>query len=486
MRLPLTGKPYTSKSDIASNQVMINLYAELNNDHQAPVPITHYLMPGTVLFGTPANPAASRGSYRTSLGTSYVVVGPTVYFVATNGALVFVGSIPDRASQVIMADNGLAVVLVDGVEGWAIDMASNAFGQIIDPAFYGADFVVFLDTFFVFNRPDTNQFYISLSMVTYALLTAGTAFDPLDIAAKSGSADFIVGISTTHKELWLIGELTTEIWIGTGAADFYFQLQQGAYVDHGCAAPFSIASLDVVTFWIMQDKQGSGIVVKGAAGALDEISSPGIVNIIKNGVFADAVGTCFQIEDHVFYVVSLPTQNKTIYYDLKSDRWGQWSWLDVGNGSRNRHRIQSAFYFNGKNLISDWEDGTVWQLDVDTLTDNGDPIIRTRTFAHMVDGDFNRVIYQSFDADMEVGTSPQVDESAGEELPAVSLSWSDDRGKTFGQPVEQSLGNLGEYLTTVSWNRLGQARDRVFKLEWSAAVVTALNGAFITLKPSRS
>ena len=33
------------------------------------------------------------------------------------------------------------------------------------------------------------------------------------------------------------------------------------------------------------------------------------------------------------------------------------------------------------------------------------------------------------------------------------------------------------FLTTVIWNRLGMARDRVFKLQWSAPVKTALNGA---------
>lgn len=70
--------------------------------------------------------------------------------------------------------------------------------------------------------------------------------------------------------------------------------------------------------------------------------------------------------------------------------------------------------------------------------------------------------------------------------PMISLSWSNDRGKTFGFPVEQSLGDIGEYLTTVSWNRLGMARDRVFKLQWDAAVPISLNGAFITFKPNRS
>lgn len=489
MRLPLAGVPYFSKSQLASNQRSVNLYAEKNEDPQSSFPFTYYQMPGTTEFGVPNLPAKTRCFYRTSIDTAYVVIGPTVYSLQSNGALVFVGSIADRASQVIMADNGLAVVLVDGVEGWAINTADNSFGEIIDAAFYGADYVLFLDTFFVFNRPDTNQFYISGSMVTYALLVGGGAFDPLDIAAKSGSADPIVALATAHKDLWLIGELTSEVWIGTGAADFYFQLQQGAYINHGCAAQFSVASMDVLSCWIMQNKQGSGIVVQAAGYELKEISTPAVVSAFKSyGVagLAEAVGTMFQVEDHAFYVLSFATANKTWCVDIKSGMWAELSWLNIDDGTDNRHRMQYAAFVFGYNLIADWEDGTVWKLDPDVFTDDGDPIIRLRTFMHMVSDDYNRIVYKNFDANMQVGTSPQIDVDAGEELPVVDLSWSDNAGVTFGNPVSQSLGNQAEYLTTLSWNRLGQARDRVFKLQWSANLNTNLNGAFVTVSPSRS
>jgi len=61
----------------------------------------------------------------------------------------------------------------------------------------------------------------------------------------------------------------------------------------------------------------------------------------------------------------------------------------------------------------------------------------------------------------------------------IFLKYSDDRGHSFGSPVGQPLGSLGEYLTTVTWNRLGYARDRVFSLEWSCPRPTALQGAFV-------
>lgn len=61
----------------------------------------------------------------------------------------------------------------------------------------------------------------------------------------------------------------------------------------------------------------------------------------------------------------------------------------------------------------------------------------------------------------------------------IFLSWSNDRGHTFGSPVGQLIGARGAYLTSVSWSRLGYARDRVFSLHWSVPVKTALQAAWI-------
>jgi hypothetical protein len=66
------------------------------------------------------------------------------------------------------------------------------------------------------------------------------------------------------------------------------------------------------------------------------------------------------------------------------------------------------------------------------------------------------------------------------------LDWSDDRGHTFGNPVGQSMGGQGEYLTQAQWQRLGLARDRVFRLTWTSPVRTALQGAWIEAQPALS
>lgn len=567
-RFPLISAAYAGKSVISSGQECVNLYAEFvgNIDPQAPTPMTYYLTPGTSLFGKNEEYVfPSRGSYRTSRGTAYYVVGQQVYYVGSNGSLTVIGIIADRPSLVKMKDNGLVVVLVDGANGYVIDMVSNAFAQILDPNFYGADWVELLDTFFIFNNPGTNQFYISVSNADYGMLTntaiatgilttagsgyvngtyqnvpltggsgsgakativvgggvvtnltitdpginytvgntlsadnanlggsgsglvwtintTASAFDPLDIAAKSGFNDPILSIAAVHRELWLIGNLTSEVWIGTGAADFYFQQVQGAFINHGTAAQYSMANQDTLVFFIQQNQQGNGLVVQGQGYDVTEISTPRIVKEFKNySTLEDAIGFCFQIQDHAFYALVFPTADKGWLYDLNSKQWSEWNWLD-SNGVLHRPRINNCMFAFGLILGGDWQTGNLLHLNADIATDytnenNTGPITRIRTFPHIVGKEFNRFSSTSFDADVEVGT---VEDST--ETPQISLSWSDNRGVSYGNPVLQDMGRTGEYLTTISWNRLGLSRDRVFKLQWSTNCITALNGGFVDLR----
>ena len=493
MRLPLISASYAGQSVIASGQECVNLYAEVNAnvDPQAPVPITYYQTPGTDLFVDLGVNAKVRGEYRTSIGTAYAVAGPNVFYIAYDpitqqSTAILIGSIADAPSQVYFKDNGLCVVLVDGTSGYVISMASNAFAKIVDPNFYPADFVDLLDTFFIFNNSGTNQFFISVSNASYALLSTIGAFDPLDIAAKSGFNDPIVGLIVVHRELWLIGTLTSEVWIGTGAADFYFQQVQGAFINHGSSAAYSIASQDVLVFFLQQDQQGNGLVLQGQGYDVTEISTPRIVAEFKSYItLADAIGFCFQVSDHSFYALVFPAANKSWLYDLSTKQWLEWNWTDI-DGNLNRHRANCCMFAFGLILLGDFENGRILHLDPDIYTDYfpatpTGPITRIKTFAHITGQNYERISYKNFDADIAPGNI-----SDQEDDPHIFLSWSDNKGVSYGNPVAQSMGKTGEFLTTVSWNRLGMGRDRVFKLQWSANLKTALNGGFIELTKART
>lgn len=477
-RIPLLGGAYESRSVIASAQESINLYSEANNpDASPPVPATSYPTPGLGLASTPPYVEGMRNLYRASNGNLYSVIGPNVYAVSSTFTWTLLGTVPDATTPFWFADNGLVIAMVNGTAtGYAIKMSDNTFGTISSTNFYGGTSVAAQDTFLIFNRPGTAQFYISLSNVTYDMLVGGTGFDPLDIASKS-TADPIAALATLHGELWLIGELNTEPWYDAGAADFAYQRIQGAFVAHGCAAPYSVAAVDNSILLLSQDQQGHGVVVMSDGYAFRQVSTHAIEQDIQSySTISDAIGYCHQIEGHLFYVLTFPTADKTWSFDIATGQWHRRASID-GNGVLHRHRSNCYAFAYGMNFVGDYQNGNLYTLSNEVFTDNGVPIPRIRSFPHMVE-DGNRVIYRQFQADMATG---QIADGDTADPPQLSLRWSDDKGFTFGNPVMQSMGATGQYITSPNWQRLGMARDRVFELSWSVNADTALNGGWINV-----
>ena len=375
-----------------------------------------------------------------------------------------------------MADNGTTLVLVDGTtSGYTIDLATNAFAALVDPtgSFVGADRVRYLDTFFLFNKPGTQFFYTSLSN--------GVVFDPLYIAGKVGYADNLIALEVMHREIWLVGEKTTEIWFDAGSAAFPFQLVPGAFIQHGCTAKNSVVAQDLAVFWLSKDPQGANIVLMGSNYNVERISTHAIEHQFATySTVSDAIGYIYQEEGHMFYVLNFPTADATWVYDISQKLWHERVWLD-GNGIEHRHRSNVFAHAYGSYVVGDWQNGNLYALDQNNYTDNGAPIKRVRSFPHTLN-ELKRIIYRKFIADMQTGA--QTDPTAT--APVLSLRWSDDRGASWSNYVTQPLGAVGQFLQNIQFRRLGMSRDRVFELTWSSPVMTALNGAFVDVEACAS
>ena len=505
MRVALKSGAYQARSIIANCQRSVNLYGE-QNPEDAPVPFTYYPTPGLVAFGAPAQTGPGRGIYRASNGVLYAVVNQQFCSVDASGNFTVLGALNFSATTpVSMKDNQTTLFIVDGTgAGYTYGLYSGTFAAMSDPAFYGSDRVDFTDTYFVFNKPATGIFYISNSNAT--------TFNSLWFADKIGAQDLLVVAAVVHREIWLLGERTSEVWINSGAADFPYQIMTGAFIQHGCAAKYSVAQMGDALFWLGQDDQGGNVVLKGQGYQSMRVSTHAIETALASyATVADAVGYTYQQEGHQFYVLTFPTADKTWVLDIVSNQWHERVWLD-SNGVEHRHRGISAAYAYGKNLVQDWQTGQIYAFDLNTYTDNGAPIIRRRGFPHMGNNG-NRVFYRQFIADMEVGRDPntQIDVALGPDVVAdtglapdvvpvflgadtayqtipgkVYLRYSDDRGATWSDPIDDDLGATGEYLASLQYQRLGMARDRVFELFWSAPIRTALNGAFVEAKTAIS
>jgi hypothetical protein len=474
MRIPLTSGAYQAQSVIANAQRSVNLYGEAN-PQDAPCPFTYYPVPGLTLVSTPPVTGESRCIYTASNGARFEVVDQFVYSVNDANVYTKIGVLTSHTGIVSMVDNSLDVFIVDGtVNGYTINLESGVMSTVSDPSFYGADKVDFVDTFFIFNRPGTQQFYISLSN--------STGFDPLDIASKSTYPDNLVTHAVMHREIWLFGELTTEVWYNTGASDFTFGRMPGVFIEHGCAAKHSVTKIDLALFWLGKDLQGQGVVFAGRNYMAERISTHAIEQEISTYErIDDAIGFSYLQNGHAFYFLTFPTANVTWCFDVVTGQWHQRAYLEA-DGSLSRHRANCYSFNKGRCLVGDWETGLVYQFDLNAFTDNGTTMEYIRGFPHIEGSDGNRVMFRQFIADMEVGNGLP-DDSDG---PEIRLRWSNDRGRSWGNWVVASLGKVGEYLTSIQWQRLGYSRDRVFELSWSAPVKTALNGAFVDVSRVRT
>lgn len=489
-KIPLLGGMYEARSVIASAQRCVNLYPERNAE-DAPFPLTCQLTPGLLQLIEPLN-APSRCAFTASNGKLFEVIGSTVYYTNSKWIRQPLGTIPSLITPVSMADNGLVVLIVDGTpSGYVIELSSNRFAPVSgqNSAFYGGDRVDFVDTFFVLNRPGTAQWYISLSNATFANMTGtispgatAAAFDPLDIAAKTGNPDPIQSVIVMHREPWLIGTETTEVWYDSGSPQFAFAELPGVFIEHGSVAKYSICKQDLMVYWLSQDRQGTKIVLMGNQYAARRISTHSIEQQLSMYDFvSDAIGFTYQQLGHTFYVLTFPSANATWVYDVAENLWHERTYTD-NNGLENRIRPATCASAYGIIVVGDWQNGALYQWDLDTYTDNSDPIVRRRGWPDIQLGN-KRAEHSRLVLDIGVG---EIVDTLTSDVPHISLRYSDDRGRSWGNSRLYSLGSTGQYSVSVLFTQLGQARNRVYEVFWAIPTFTALNGGDVWVTPSET
>jgi hypothetical protein len=483
MKLPLTVGAYQASSIIAAAQRCVNLYGEKNPDDSV-FPFTFYPTPGLITLST-APEAGFRGAYVSSTNDLFVCVGQGIYRVMPDWSFKRLGVVGTYGTPVSMSDNGTRLVIVDGsVNGYVVNLTTYAWiaidatatdsetaasGDGTSSAFYGSDRVDYADTFLIFNKPNSPQFYISDS--------AAVTFDPLNFAGKVGGSDNLVVAIVVNLYIWLLGEMTTEVFYNSGAADFPYAREPGVFIQHGCAAKYSVARMDNSIYWVAKDPQGQGMIMRSDGLSAVRISTHALEQEIQGYArIDDAVGYTHQLGGHLFYVVTFPTADKTWAFDLATGEWAERLWMDT-SGVFHRHRGACYAFWQGKALVGDWENGNLYEMTPDAMDDAGAAMEHVRSFPDMCN-EGARLMFREFIADMQVGAGLE-----GSKVdPQVRLRWSDDRGASWGNAISSTLGKIGETLTSVQFQRLGMARHRVFELSWSAPVKTALNGAWVQVK----
>ena len=454
-QIPLVAN--TGEGDIAGQELLVNIYPRKSVGGK--YPFTLIGTPGLAFFlELPTFPVKG---LHVNKGRAFAVTTTKFYEIFANGTYNELGDVILNG-RVDMEDNGLQIVMVDGINGYYWDAQTNLVKQITVDGFHPSSSVTYQDGYFVFVRDGTGQYFISdlLSVI----------FDPNNFATAEGQPDPLVANISDHREIFLFGTETIQVVYNSGAADFPFETNQGAFIEKGCGAKHTIAKQNNTIYFV-----GSDLMVYQLTGYTPvRISSHAVEKTLKDVDLSDAFAYTYQDEGHLFYVLTIPARDLTWCFDISTGAWHVRQSYQFG-----RHQSNNAIFFESKTLVGDFQNGRIYQMASNYYTDDGEPIIREFVLPVVNQGrEFLTVDSLEFDMGTGVGlTAGQGDD------PELRVYFSKDNGNVYSENFKVGkIGKRGNYLSRAKTNRYGCARQFTFKVEISDPIPVDIGGAWVEVR----
>jgi len=468
MKTGFFGQSYTTQSPDQACNELINLYPELSEEAANTKSVgAFYACPGFRVYCNTAITGEVREMYQSSDGQGFAVVKDKLIKLI-GGIKTDVGTLSSSSGGVSIVDNGLQLCIVDGTAGYLVDLSTLAFSAITDEDFpNGCTQVAYQDTYFIVFDPASQQFRISGQ-------NDGSTWDSLDFGSAEGAPDDIVALISDHRELVLFGDKSVEVFTNSGNADFPFERFQGAYIEHGCVAPFSVAKLDNSVFWLGGDDKGQGLVWKMNGYQPQRVSTFAVEYDLRTySDISDARAITYQEDGHTFYMLVFPTQGTCWVYDAAVNLWHKRA--HFSEGAFTRWRGNCHMFHEGKHLIGDYENGIIYEMSLDVYDYSGAPRKWLRRW-RVPNNENKNIFYYSLTIDAQGGVG--LDGSGQGTAPVMMLRISNDGGHTFANERRVSMGAIGAYRNRATFRRLGRSENRVYEISGTDPTIAVLINAY--------
>lgn len=436
--VPLAGSDYAL--DFVSAQMNENIYPETAGAAAKPVLRS---IPGTQTFSNTSGIGRGLHKWGEKL---YAVAGDTIYYVDSTGGATSLGSIPGN-DLVSMADNGLQLAVATGT---ALYSVTTSVALVVDAdAPLNPVSVDFLDAYILAVDGNTQTF-------AWSSLDDVTTWDGLDFASAEGAPDNLVGLRVDHREVWLAGTDSMEVWFNDGTTPF--SRSSGGYIEKGCASGKTLQKLDNTIYWLGTDKIHGPAVYRAAGLQPERVSTTAIDEALASyGDVSGAYAFTYAEKGHAFYVLTVPGKG-TWVYDAAVNEWHRRTTWNSDD-----YDIVSVVRCYNK-LLGQKRTGQVVELSRLLNTDEGE-VIRRRRVMPTLDLNGRRFSVMRTELLASVGTA------ALTETPEVEIEVSKDRGKTWGDPQTRSYGSTGDYEKRLIWGPFGGFRQYTARITTTSDIV---------------
>lgn len=423
----------------------------------------HRRVPGLPVFSTAANlsDTGCRGFLEVN-GALYSVIGQHLYLFSSDGSQVTVGAVAGT-KKVFMARNNKVpnpdkVMVTENGAFTFTDVAVSAYPDNDLPVPIS---VTFQDGYFIFPIGDGRVFSSDLN---------DTAINSLAFVKAESKPDGLFRAIAFNNQILLLGQNSTEFWIDTANTAPAFPYSRSTSIPRGLVSTTAIAGHEdgfggAALIWVADHNR----VVKLNGYGTDDISPPDLDRLIES-------------------VADKTTLEASVYVASGAPRWvlssNTWSWEFNLNSQKwneresyglTRWRGTQGVWAFGKWIVGDTQSGALFTVD-SSFAGEGSNRLRYFIESGPVQDFPHRTRIARIDFDFDTGVGNAAGTGTPETDPVVEISWSDDGGTNWSQPVFRPLGQQGRTDTRVTVNNVGQSgpRGRRWRLAVSDDVYAAL------------
>jgi hypothetical protein len=397
-------------------------------------------IPGLQVFTTLTNPPI-RGLWAGDNRLFAVAQGGLFEIFSSGAATAVTGGVLSAATPVQFAGNGQSLLIASGDQIWF------ATGGVSHKTYDGAYSVVYLDGYYIILHVDGQTIQIS---------TDGLTWDPIDVAQSQTQIDRKVRLEAHEGHLWIFGQRSISVWYDSGNADFPFAPIDGAMIDQGTMAPWSVTRIDRKLYWLGMDEHGYGRVFRTEGYTPVPISNQAIEYLIKGyldlGTDQCITGSGYTENGHTFYVLSFPKAKACLVYNLSTNMWHERARWNADHWEHWRGASFHAFCF-GKHIVArtseapfpDGDHTKIYEQGLHIYGDDGNRIRRYRA-APYTQAD-QQWLFHHYLRLLTSGSS------------AVTMRYLYDDNTTWSNER-----TVAPFKHEIKYRRLGRARDRMYEL----------------------
>ena len=368
-------------------------------------------------------------AFTTMGGFVYALTSRALYRIDRGGVAVYLGATSVSPNGCSIDNNARIICWTDGISAWIYN-PDPAIGvrRITDRWFYPSNTVTYFDTYFVFSRRGTREFFLSPPQWdgVSPFMGADGVTPGYSYQTKEATSDLLVAIANSHQQLFVCGEKRIEVWYDAAnpVPEFPFSRSQGAIVQRGLMSPYSLVLEDNTLFFL-----GDDLMFYRLNSFTPERRSNHAIETqwAKYTGHQFARTFSYTMFGHKMIALTFPAAHATWVLDLATGRWHEReSWAgDNHDTTIGRWRVNCAL--NSSSTVENYPEvlfgdsltGRVDQMNNDVFTEFG-ATMRALIIGPPIHGDRRRIFMKKFELDVESGTGqPYTQQILNEFCPAA-------------------------------------------------------------------